>query len=45
MAFLKEITNIPDLPGVVTDTEPWEGLTAMVEDAKHTWFASRLKDG
>lgn len=37
--------RVPDLPGVMTHSETWEGLEAMVEDAKRTWFTSRLKDG
>jgi len=37
--------SVPDLPGVMTHSETWEGLPAMVEDAKQSWLIARLKRG
>jgi antitoxin HicB len=37
--------EFPELPGLVAGNETWEGLDAVVDDAKRTWFESMIEDG
>lgn len=36
--------EFPELPGLVAGSETWEGLEAVVDDAKRTWFESMIED-